>query len=144
MKNRIWLVFLLIALFMTACGSTRPALEPVVNPPAISVQITQDYCPSLEIQSGMQIAWTNADNADRVLWLERKDEQGVLMDSGGTDLLQPGTTRIITLMDPGQYIYYCSKDRAAFWHVYCLALIYSGSLEREIQNVSSKNIFPAC
>jgi hypothetical protein len=89
---------------MNACGSTKPPSEPVVTPPAISVQITKDYCPSLEIQDGMQIAWTNADNEDRVLWLERKDEQGVLIDSGGTDLLQPGTTFTITLMDPGQYI----------------------------------------
>jgi len=63
-------------------------MEPVVTPPAISVQIAKDYCPSLEVQSGMQIAWTNADNMDRVLWLERKDEQGILIDSGGTELLQ--------------------------------------------------------
>lgn len=114
MKNRSSFIFLFLVLFMTACGSTRPLSEPVVTPPAISVQITKDYCPSLEIQTGMQIAWTNADNANRVLWLERKDEQGTLIDSGGTDLLQPGTTFTITLVDPGQYIYYCSKDRTAF------------------------------
>lgn len=114
MKNRSSLIFLFLVLFMTACGSTRPPSEPVVTPPAISVQITKDYCPSLEIQTGMQIAWTNADNADRVLWLERKDEQGILIDSGGTDLLQPGTSFTTTLMDPGQYTYYCSKDRTAF------------------------------
>jgi len=61
----------------------------------------------------MQIAWTNADNEDRALLLERKDEQGVLIDSGGTDLLQPGTTFTTTLMDLGQYTYYCSKDHTA-------------------------------
>jgi len=94
MKIRVWLVLLFIVLFMAACGGTRPPMEPVVTPPAISVQITKDYCPSLEVQSGMQIAWTNADNMDRVPWLERKDEQGILIDSGGTDLLQcrPVTT----------------------------------------------------
>jgi plastocyanin len=114
MKNRIGLVLLFLIFFMTACGSTKPPLEPVVTPPAISVQITKDYCPSIQIQVGMQIAWTNADNEDRVLLLERKDGQGVLIDSGGTDLLQPGTTFTITLTDPGQYIYYCSKDHTAF------------------------------
>ena len=114
MKNRNWLVFLFIVLFITACGSTRPPSEPVVTPPAISVQITKDYCPSLEIKAGMQIAWTNAENEDHVLWLEHKDEQGVLIDSGGTDFLKPGTTFTITLKDPGKYIYYCSKDRTAF------------------------------
>ena len=114
MKSRIWLVLLFVVLFMTACGSTIPPLEPVVTPPAISVQITKDYCPSIEIQVGMQIAWTNADNEDRVLLLERKDEQGVLIDSGGTDLLQSGTTFTTTLMDLGQYTYYCSKDHTVF------------------------------
>jgi len=56
MKNRVWLVLLFMVLFMAACGGTRPPMEPVVTPPAISVQITKDYCPSLEVQSGMQIA----------------------------------------------------------------------------------------
>lgn len=114
MRNKIWLVFWFIALFLTGCGSSRAAAEPVVTPPAISAQITKDYCPSLDVQAGMQIAWTNADTVDRALWLELKDEQGALIDSGGTDLLQPGTTFTITLMDPGRYIYYCSKDRTVF------------------------------
>ena len=114
MGNKTSFVFLFIVLFITACGSTRSSSKPVVTPPAISVQITKDYCPSLEIQSGMQIAWTNVDSTDRALWLERRDEQGNLSDSGGTDLLQPGTTFTITLTDPGQYIYYCSKDRTTF------------------------------
>jgi plastocyanin len=46
--------------------------------------------------------------------IERKDEQGVLVDSGGTDLLQPGTSFSNTLTVPGQYTYYCSKDRTTF------------------------------
>lgn len=121
MKNTSSFIFLILVLFTTACGSTRPPAEPVVTPPAISVQITRDYCPSLEIQAGMQIAWTNADNKDRVLLLERKNEQGVLIDSGGTDLLQPGTTFTTTLMDPGQHIYYCSKDRAVFGAIIVLS-----------------------
>ena len=62
----------------------------------------------------MQIAWTNADNVDHVLWLERKEEQGILVDAGGTDLLQPGTTFSITLTEAGEYTYYCSKDHTAF------------------------------
>ena len=114
MKNRSSLIFLFLVLFMTACGSTRSIAEPVVPPPAISVQITKNYCPSLEVRPGMQIAWTNADNTDRAILLERKDEQGVLIESGGTDLLQPGATFSITMMDPGQYTYYCSKDHTAF------------------------------
>lgn len=114
MQNKTRLVFLFMVLFMTGCGNTRQIEGPVVTPPAISVQIMKDDCPSLEVQAGMQIAWTNADDEDRVLLLERKDEQGVLIDSGGMDLFQPGTTFTITLDEPGQYIYYCSKDRSVF------------------------------
>ena len=62
----------------------------------------------------MQIAWTNRDNVDRILWIERKNESGNIMDAGGTDLLQPEVTFTITLTDPGVYTYYCSKDRHAF------------------------------
>jgi hypothetical protein len=51
----------------------------------------------------MQIAWTNQDKVDRILMIERKDEQGAIIDSGGTDLLQPGTTFSINLTAPGQY-----------------------------------------
>ncbi len=110
----VWLVFMFSSLIMTACGSTNSPVEPMVTPPAISVQITKEYCPSIEVQAGMQIAWTNTDDADHVLWLERKDEQGILVDAGGIDLFQPGTTFSITLTEPGQYTYYCSKDRTAF------------------------------
>ena len=62
----------------------------------------------------MQIAWTNMDDVDRLLIIERVDEQGVVMDSGGTSLLQPGTTFMITLTEEGQYTYYCSIDRKEF------------------------------
>jgi plastocyanin len=109
-----WFVFLFSALVMAACGNTTTSAEPMVTPPAISVQITKGSCPSIEVQAGTQIAWTNQDDADHVLVIERKDEQGALIDSGGTDLLQSGTTFSITLMEPGQYTYYCSKDRKDF------------------------------
>lgn len=112
--NTVSLVFFFLVLTITACGGASSPMEPPVTPPAISVQITKEYCPSIEVQVGVQIAWTNQDDVDRMIWIEHKDEQGVLVDAGGTDLLQPGTTFSITLMDPGQYTYYCSKDRATF------------------------------
>lgn len=107
-------VTLFLAGILAACssGDTQPA--PVLTPPAISLEIKGNECPSLEAQVGMQVAWTNQDNVDHVLVLERTDENGVLIDSAGTDLLQPGSTYSITLIEPGQYTYYCSKDHAAF------------------------------
>jgi hypothetical protein len=105
----LWFVTIVLVLSMTACGGQSPVI-PLVTPPAISVLITRDSCPSLEVQAGMQIAWTNQDDVDRVLILERTNEQGVLVDSGGTDRLQPGDTFSISL-EPGKYTYYCSVDR---------------------------------
>ena len=109
----LWVLFFL-ASTVTACGGMSKPTEPPVTPPAISVQITKEYCPSIEVQADMQIVWTNLDDVDRMLWIERKDGQGIIVDAGGTDLLQPGTTFSITLTDPGEYTYYCSRDRKSF------------------------------
>jgi plastocyanin len=116
MKNRLhfFVAILILTLALTACGAQQVPASPVLTPPAISVQITKDDCPSLDVQMGMQIAWTNADSVDHMVLIEQKDEQGNVTDSGGTDLLQPGTTFSITLLNPGEYTYYCSKDRKAF------------------------------
>jgi plastocyanin len=114
MRAKILLVLLFLISTLTACGRASTPAEPIVTPPAISVQITKDDCPSIELHVGMQIAWTNLDDVDRILMIERKDDQGALIDSGGTDLLQPGASFSTTLTVPGQYTYYCSKDRTAF------------------------------
>jgi plastocyanin len=114
MYTKILLVFLFLMSTLTACAGVSTPAEPILTPPAIGVQITKAGCPSIEVQSGMQIVWTNLDDVDRILIIERKDEQGVIVDSGGTDLLQPGASFFITLTVPGQYTYYCSKDRTAF------------------------------
>ena len=106
--------FLFLASIMAACGGKQTSVEPLVTPPAISVQITKEDCPSIGIRVGVQIAWTNQDNVDRVLLIEHRDGQGTLVDAGGTDLLQPGAAFSITLTEPGKYAYYCSKDRTAF------------------------------
>ena len=114
MSAKILWVLIFLASIVTACSGRSIPAEPPVTPPAISVQITKEYCPSIEVQAGMQIAWTNLDDLDRMLWIERKDGQGIIVDAGGTDLLQPDTTFSITLTDPGEYTYYCSRDRKAF------------------------------
>lgn len=113
-KFALLFVLFLLVLIMVACSSGQTSDAPAVTSPAISVQITKHNCPSIEVQVGMQIAWTNEDTVDHILILERTDENGALIDSGGTDLLQPGSMFSITLTEPGQYTYYCSEDRTAF------------------------------
>lgn len=107
-------VTLFLAGILVACsgGDTQPVQA--LTPPAISLEIKGNECPSLEVQAGIQIAWTNEDNVDHILMLERTDENGALVNAGGTDLLQPQSSFSITLIEPGQYTYYCSEDHAVF------------------------------
>lgn len=105
-------LLLFLGLIPVACSGAQEPVAPVLTPPAIGIDITGDECPSIEVQAGMQVAWTNLDDVDHVLFLERRDESGEPVDSGGTDLLQPGSTFSIVLTEPGQYTYYCSEDRA--------------------------------
>ena len=108
------LLFVFLAFILTACGSGETVSQPQVTAPSIGVEITKDNCPSIEVQVGMQILWTNNDTVDRVLYIEHKDEQGAVMEAGGTDLLQPNTTFSIDGLAIGEYTYYCSKDRTSF------------------------------
>ena len=110
-RSGLWL--LLLAFSLTACGGGIPATSEA-SAPGIGVEITKDSCPSIEAQADMQISWTNNDNVDRILLIERKDEQGVVVETGGTDLLQPGTTFSISSLAPGEYTYFCTKDHSAF------------------------------
>lgn len=96
---------------LTACGGEPAAPQPQLTPLVISLQITKADCPSVEVQAGIQISWTNVDSVDHALWIERTDEQGVVIDSGSTDLLQPDAEFSTNLTEPGQYTYYCLKDR---------------------------------
>lgn len=105
---------LLLAASLVACNGSQNSDAPAVTAPAISLEIGRDNCPSIETQTGVQIAWTNRDAEDHVLLLARADESGVLIDAGGTDLLQPGGTFSITLTEPGKYTVTCSEDRTSF------------------------------
>jgi plastocyanin len=112
---------ILLVLSMTACGVSATPDAGMSTSPGISVQITEGSCPSVEVQAGMQITWTNLDKVDRMLIIERTNEAGIVMDSGGTDLLQPGSAFSITLTEAGEYTYYCSLDRMEFGTIHVLS-----------------------
>ena len=112
MKFNVFALVVLFTLALSACGSGITQAEPQnLTLPAITVQVTKDNCPSIEVQAGMQVAWINVDSVDHILMIEHKDEQGVVTDSFGTTLLQPETTFSTSLKEPGQYTYYCSEDK---------------------------------
>lgn len=116
--DRKILSFVLLTVFLAgisaACNGGEIPPAPVVTPPAMSVDITADDCPSVEVRAGMQVAWTNRDDVDRTIFFERKDANGAIIDSGGVDLLQPGSMFAMTMTEPGRYTYYCSEDRSKF------------------------------
>jgi len=122
MKLNIFALAVLLMLTLSACGSGAAQVEPQnLTPPAITVQVTKDNCPSIEVQAGMQVAWINLDTVDHILMIEHKDEQGTVTDSFGTTLLQPDTTFSTSLDEPGQYTYYCSEDKKQWGTINVLA-----------------------
>lgn len=106
----LYFLFILLVAMFTCSQTINAASQAAV--PAISVQITDDYCPSVEIQAGMQIAWTNLDDEERILIIEPQNGQAQAL-SKGTSLFEVADTFSTYLNEPGLYTYYCSKDRLA-------------------------------
>jgi plastocyanin len=99
-------MMIILAITLDACGS-KTSETPVVTPPAISVTITAEDCPSVEVQPGMQVAWTNGDEAAHIVQSELLPDGSRKFDSGE---LQPGDSLIFTFMETGSYAYQCSTD----------------------------------
>lgn len=105
-----FLYFLAVILvIMFACGQTVIVLH--MGMPTVNVQITADYCPSIEVQEGMQVAWTNRDKIDRDIILQCMSGAGSSKSHCENHRLQPGDTLSLSLMSAGQYTYYCSNNR---------------------------------
>lgn len=77
----VWIGAVILVLSISACagGSAVPPPDPS---PGITVEITKDSCPSIEVSAGMRITWINQVHEDRAVIIEHMDSQG------GTDLLQ--------------------------------------------------------
>lgn len=111
---KIGFISLALLLTLASCGVSPTPEARVLTATAISVQITKGYCPSIEVQPGMQISWTNQDDQERLLIIQRVDNQGVIVDSGGTGSLPPGDSFSVVLTEAGEYTYFCSLDRTEF------------------------------
>ena len=112
-KKPFILMFVIVSFATIMVVSNIPATSvvPPMTPAAVSLEITGDVCPSVREQAGTQMIWTNGDDIDRILLINRIDQNGTVVESHGTDLFQPGATFSIALTQPGHYTYYCSKDR---------------------------------
>ncbi len=91
--------------FLAACQSTPLT---TLSSPGISVGITGNTCPSVVVQAGQQVAWTNQDSREHIV-RDRSVEGDRLFNSG---TLKPGDSFAVTFPQAGSYIYACSLDDA--------------------------------
>ena len=101
---------LLLALIfgISACG-VKGSPQQNITPPAISVTVNRENCPSMETQVGMTVAWTNGDTVRLPLQIDLYDESGKVTDIGKSEI-SPGDTFSVNFYRPGVYHFYCSEE----------------------------------
>jgi hypothetical protein len=99
----------LALLGLAACGSIQDTPPPGGNVPGISVLITNDTCPLIEINLNDQVTWTNGNSVDHPIRVEYPDTGEVLADLG---TLQPGESASLTFNQAGEYPYICSTGES--------------------------------
>lgn len=109
MKQIQMFILVTVVLLLTACQVSTPEVAPMpgLTPPAMIVDITDETCPSVEIESGVTVGWRNTGRRVHTLQSQLLDTGGRLFDSG---TLQPGDGFAMTFIDPGIIQYVCSED----------------------------------
>lgn len=98
----------LSALILSACGSKGDEIpEVLLTSPAISVDVTRENCPSMELEAGMWVAWTNVDTVPLPIKIEYpyEKEKGA---GTGLSVIDPGTTFSTNFPDAGIFRVYCT------------------------------------
>ncbi len=97
---------LIVILTLATCTPATPIPSNIPATPGISVGITQTTCPSVIINAGDQIVWTNQDQSQHVVHVMYSNN-AQLADSG---VLQKGDSFALNFPDSGDYPYTCSED----------------------------------
>jgi hypothetical protein len=103
------LAVLLALVALAGCSSTDGTPAPGAPVPGISVSITDNTCPSVEISLNDQVTWTNEDTVEHPLRVEYPDGE-LLIDLGA---LQPGDSASLTFTQAGSFPYTCSTDQVS-------------------------------
>jgi len=105
---------MLLVLLLPACGGKK-AISPayLLTPPAISVTITRENCPSIQAQVGTEAEWINGDTVSLPIQFEQRDAAGVVTDIGSSEI-GPGDRFSILFHDTGEYRFYCSADKDVY------------------------------
>jgi len=101
----IGMASLTIGLLASCQSKATPTLAAMTGP-GIGVGISDDQCPSISVQAGQQISWTNQGKHEHIV--RAKSIAGERAFASGT--LGPGDSFAITLSEPDTYQYDCSED----------------------------------
>ena len=101
-------VFIVIVLVMTGLLASCQPMPPLAtsSAPGISVEISDDLCPSVIVQVGQQVTWTNQGSQEHIV-RDKAVEGKSQFDSG---ILKPGDNFAFTFLQPASYTYDCSAD----------------------------------
>jgi len=109
--SRIFILSLAVLLALealSACGAAEMTPVPGADVPGISVDITDEVCPGIEIKVNDQITWVNQDQSEHLILVSYPD--GTKYFESGA--LQPGDSLSLTFTDAGSFSYTCSADQA--------------------------------
>ena len=103
---------MILILMLSACGQTNNDVpqEMFLTPPAMSVTLTSENCPSMEVQVGMQVMWVNGDTVTIPITLEELDDQGNVITTGKSEISAENQFSV-RFEHAGTYHLYCSENR---------------------------------
>jgi len=114
MKKYTIFLFLVFTLLLSACRSkSESQYNPFLTPPAMSVVVTRDNCPSMEVQLGMQVWWINSDADPLPIMLEQLDDDGNVVATGKSEINLENKFSM-QFDNPGIYRLYCSENRDTY------------------------------
>jgi len=102
---------ILLTVALSACSSEEAAPAAASTAPSISLVVTRTNCPSLEVQRGTQVLWTNGDTVNLAIAIEELEDHGKGKGKGGSEI-QPGDIFGATFTELGRYKIQCSDESA--------------------------------
>lgn len=110
MKKHLVYLLLVLLLSLSACGAKgNEAPDIFLTPPAISVDMSRENCPSVVTQVGMQVAWKNVDTVSLPIKVERLNADGSIADTGRSTI-DPETIFAVQFYEAGIYHVYCTEN----------------------------------
>jgi plastocyanin len=119
MKKYSILLFVGLATLLTACqpaGTSQERQQELIQKneifltaPAMAVTISRQDCTTLEVTSGTQVMWINADTVALAVTIEHLDESGAVTDTENYNL-DPEAMLTKIFNEPATYHYTCSED----------------------------------